>query len=144
MRYFNYTWISALALFNQTLFAQPLTAKIDEIIDQQLPRATVGVLIKDAQTGELIYSRNANKLLSPASSTKLFTAAAALYYLKPDFRFSTTLAQKGQNYYLTFTGSPSLTADNLAALVANLKRIIPKLFKVILLLMTANILHLII
>ncbi|MFJ1267742.1 D-alanyl-D-alanine carboxypeptidase/D-alanyl-D-alanine-endopeptidase [Legionella lytica] len=122
MRYFNYTWISALALFNQTLFAQPLTAKIDEIIDQQLPRATVGVLIKDAQTGEVIYSRNANKLLSPASSTKLFTAAAALYYLKPDFRFSTSLAQKGPNYYLTFTGSPSLTADNLAALVANLKK----------------------
>jgi D-alanyl-D-alanine carboxypeptidase/D-alanyl-D-alanine-endopeptidase (penicillin-binding protein 4) len=122
VRYFNYTWISAVALFNQTLFAQPLTAKIDEIIDQQLPRATVGVLIKDAQTGEVIYSRNANKLLSPASSTKLFTAAAALYYLKPDFRFSTTLAQKGQNYYITFTGSPSLTAENLAALVANLKK----------------------
>lgn len=122
VRYFNYTWISAVLLFNQAVFAQPLSAKIDEIIDQQLPRATVGVLIKDVQTGEIIYSRNANKLLNPASSTKLFTAAAAWYYLKPDFRFLTTLSRKGENYYLTFTGSPSLTVDNLTALVANLKK----------------------
>lgn len=122
VRYFNYTLICTAFLFNQTAHAQTLSAKIDELIEQKLPRATLGVLIKDAQTGEVIYSRNANKLLTPASSTKLFTAAAALYYIQPDFRFLTTLAQKDQNYYLTFTGSPSLSADNLSALVANLKK----------------------
>lgn len=122
MRYFNYTWICIVFFLNHGVLAKPLTTKIDEIIDQQLPRAIVGVLIKDIQTGEIIYSRNANKLLTPASSTKLFTAAAALYYLKPDFHFLTTLSQKGANYYLTFTGSPSLTVDNLVALLGNLKK----------------------
>lgn len=122
MRYFNYTLICTAFFFNQAVYSQTLSAKLDELIDQKLPRATVGVLIKDAQTGEVVYSRNANKLLTPASSTKLFTAAAALYHLKPNFRFLTTLSQKDQNYYLTFGGSPSLTADNLTALVTNLKK----------------------
>ena len=86
MRYFNYTLICTAFFFNQAVYSQTLSAKLDELIDQKLPRATVGVLIKDAQTGEVVYSRNANKLLTPASSTKLFTAAAALYHLKPNFR----------------------------------------------------------
>jgi D-alanyl-D-alanine carboxypeptidase/D-alanyl-D-alanine-endopeptidase (penicillin-binding protein 4) len=120
VRYFNFLLI--FMLFNQTICSQPLTAKIDEIIEQELPRAVVGMLIKNVQTGEIIYSRNANKLLSPASSTKLFTAAAALYYLQSGFRFLTTLSQKEQNYYLTFTGSPSLTEENLVALLATLKK----------------------
>lgn len=109
-------------LFNQVLQAQTLSAKIDRIIDQQLPHATVGVLIQEAQTGEVIYSRNANKLLTPASSTKLFTAAAALYSLDPNFRFFTTLLQKDQNIYLQFTGSPSFSEKNLITLLAHLKK----------------------
>lgn len=122
MSYLNYTWIGAVLFFNQMTYAQTLSEKIDGIIEQQLPHATVGVLIKDVQTGNVIYSRNANKLMSPASSMKLFTAAAAFYQFKPDFRFLTTLSQKDQNYYLTFTGSPSLTDTNLTALLDNLKK----------------------
>lgn len=122
MRYFNLKWFYAALFLNQAVYAQTLSAKIDELIEQQLPRATVGALIKDAQTGEVIYSRNANKLLIPASSTKLFTAASALYFLKPNFHFLTTLSQKGQNYYLTFSGSPSLSVDNLSALLSALKK----------------------
>ncbi|MFT4057931.1 MAG: D-alanyl-D-alanine carboxypeptidase/D-alanyl-D-alanine-endopeptidase [Legionella sp.] len=122
MRYFNLKWFYAVLFLNQVAYAQTLSAKVDELIDQQLPRATVGALIKDAQTGEVIYSRNANKLLTPASSTKLFTAAAAFYYLKPEFHFLTTLSQKGQDYYITFSGSPSFSADNLSALLMTLKK----------------------
>ncbi|MGC1182839.1 D-alanyl-D-alanine carboxypeptidase/D-alanyl-D-alanine endopeptidase, partial [Legionella sp.] len=122
VRYFNYLFIFTLFLFNQVVYSETLSEKIDGLIKQKLPRATVGVLIEDIQNGEIIYSRNANKLLTPASSTKLFTAAAALYYLKPDFRFLTTLSEKKKNYYLTFTGSPSLTVANLIALVASLKK----------------------
>lgn len=121
MRYFIHMLIYTVVFFSQSIYSQVLSTKIDEIIEERVPRATVGVLIKDLQTGEVIYSKNANKLLVPASSTKLFTAAAALYYLKPDFQFVTSLSQKDQNYYLTFTGSPSLTADNLIALLGHLK-----------------------
>ena len=107
---------------NSVVFSQPLSAAIDALIEQQLPYATVGVFVKDAQTDEVIYSRNANKLLSPASGTKLFTAAAALYRLKPNYQFLTTLSQKDKNFYVTFGGSPSLTINNLNELLLSLKK----------------------
>ncbi|QEY51545.1 D-alanyl-D-alanine carboxypeptidase/D-alanyl-D-alanine endopeptidase [Legionella longbeachae] len=122
MRYSNCLWFLAAILFNQTANSQTLAEKIDEIIKQQLPHATIGVFVKDAQTGKVIYRRNADKLLSPASSMKLFTAAAALYQLKPDFRFATTLFQKDQNYYIKFTGSPSFTQNNLTELLLSFKK----------------------
>ena len=63
-----------------------------------------------------------DKLLSPASNVKLFTAAAALYHLKPNHHFLTTLSQKNENFYITFSGSPSLTIANFTDLLLNLKK----------------------
>ncbi|RUR12373.1 D-alanyl-D-alanine carboxypeptidase/D-alanyl-D-alanine-endopeptidase [Legionella sp. km772] len=106
-----------LFLVGQTLHADSLSSKIDIAVNKELPNATVSILIKDAKNGQLIFSRNANKLLAPASNMKLFTAAAALYYWKPDHYFETQLLQKKQNYYIHFGGSPSLTVDNLNSLL---------------------------
>lgn len=108
--------------FSQVLCSQTLSDQIDDLIKKELPHATIGILVKDAQTGEVIYSKNADKLLSPASNVKLFTAAAALYQLKPNHHFLTTLAQKNQNFYITFNGSPSLTTHNFIDLLLNLKK----------------------
>lgn len=110
------------SLFSQIVCSQTLSTKINAIIEQQLPHATVGILVKDAQTGQILYSKNATKLLAPASGTKLFTAAAALYQLKSSYFFLTTLAQKNQDFYITFSGSPSLTSDNLNSLLLKLKQ----------------------
>lgn len=121
MRLFTCISCLALCLPSQILWADALSEKIDALIKKKLPHATVGMVLKDAQTGATLYSRNADKLLSPASSTKLFTAAAALYQLDPKFRFFTTLSQKGNNLYLTFTGSPSFTDKNLNDLLLTLK-----------------------
>lgn len=115
--------ILTISWFSPTVWAQPLSAKIDALIDQKAPHATVGVVVQNAQTGQVIYSRNATKLLSPASSMKLFTAAAALYQLPPTYQFVTTLAQKDQNLYLTFRGAPDLTTADLNNLLANLQRL---------------------
>lgn len=122
VRYSNYLCLFAAFFLSEIGNSQTLSEKIDEIIAQKLPHATVGILIKEAETGKVIYSRNADKLLSPASGIKLLTAAAALYQLKPDYRFITTLSQKDQDYYLHFTGSPSFTVDNLTSLLLNLKK----------------------
>ncbi len=94
MRYSNYLCFFAAFFLSEVGNSQTLSEKIDEIIAQKLPHATVGILIKEAETGKVVYSRNADKLLSPASGIKLLTAAAALYQLKPDYRFITTLSQK--------------------------------------------------
>lgn len=122
VRYRQYGCFLIAFLFSQIVSSESLSTQIESIIEQKLPHATIGILVKDAQTDRIVYSKNANKLLSPASSMKLFTAAAALYQLKPTHRFLTKLSKKNQNYYVAFSGSPSLTIQNLNHLLLNLKK----------------------
>lgn len=117
VRYLSFASFGLFLLFNQTLYADSLSSKIDGVVNKELPNATVSILIKDAKSGQVFFSKNANKLLAPASNMKLFTAAAALYYWKPEHYFETQLLQKKQNYYIHFGGSPSLTVDNLTTLL---------------------------
>ncbi|HEX4642188.1 MAG TPA: D-alanyl-D-alanine carboxypeptidase/D-alanyl-D-alanine-endopeptidase, partial [Candidatus Acidoferrales bacterium] len=54
-----------------------------------------GVLVADAATGEVFYSRNPDAYFMPASNAKLFTTALALATLGPDYRVRTTVASSG-------------------------------------------------
>jgi serine-type D-Ala-D-Ala carboxypeptidase/endopeptidase (penicillin-binding protein 4) len=44
---------------------------------------------------QTVYSQNADKLFTPASNTKLFTTAAALALIGPDYKFRTTVETTG-------------------------------------------------
>ena len=77
-----------------------------------------GVLISDAQTGEPLYERDADKYFVPASNMKLFTTALALAKLGPDYRFRTTLETRGTlapdgvlsgDLFLVGRGDPNLS-----------------------------------
>jgi D-alanyl-D-alanine carboxypeptidase/D-alanyl-D-alanine-endopeptidase (penicillin-binding protein 4) len=46
-------------------------------------------------TGRTLYSQNADRLFTPASNTKLFTTAAALALIGPDYKFRTTVETTG-------------------------------------------------
>jgi len=64
------------------------------LIRQQDPRAqhaTWGISVVDLATGASLYAENADKLLQPASNTKLFTTATTLALLGPEYRFLTTI-----------------------------------------------------
>lgn len=102
--------------------AATLQHTIDELIEQSFPHATIGVFIKDAQSGQVIYQRNADKLLTPASNIKMLTAAAALYHLGPEDRYVTTLSRDHNNIYLTFSGSPAFTSEDLKQLLRHLSQ----------------------
>ena len=54
-------------------------------------KASWGLMISDADTGEALYSFNASRYFMPASNAKLFTTAMALATLGPDFRIRTTV-----------------------------------------------------
>src|SRR5690606_176460 len=47
------------------------------------------------ERGDTLYAHNPGVALAPASNMKLFTTAAALYYLGPDFRYGTFLMTDG-------------------------------------------------
>ena len=54
-----------------------------------------GLLVTDAESGEILYEQNADKYFVPASNMKLFSTALALAKLGPDFRFHTTVETQG-------------------------------------------------
>jgi serine-type D-Ala-D-Ala carboxypeptidase/endopeptidase (penicillin-binding protein 4) len=82
---------------------KPLTAsakRFAERAEQLLDSGTAGqgewgALVIDAQTGETLYQRNAEKFFVPASNMKLLTTAFALATLGSDYRFRTTAETRG-------------------------------------------------
>ena len=57
----------------------------------QAAKGEWGLLIVDAQSGQILYQRNADSYFVPASNMKLFTTALALAKLGPSYRFRTTI-----------------------------------------------------
>jgi D-alanyl-D-alanine carboxypeptidase/D-alanyl-D-alanine-endopeptidase (penicillin-binding protein 4) len=62
-----------------------------------LKHATVGVCVKDLETGKTLIEHNADKSFTPASTLKLITTATALELLGPEYRYATTLALDADN-----------------------------------------------
>ena len=54
-----------------------------------------GLLVADTKTGKVVYEHNADRLFAPASTTKLFSCAAALCALGPDYKFNTPVYRRG-------------------------------------------------
>lgn len=73
-----------------------LSARIGTIVSQQdLARGYWGIEVVSLSTGKILYAQNADKLFTPASNTKLFTTAAALALIGPDYVFHTTVETNG-------------------------------------------------
>ena len=69
-----------------------LAAQIDALIDQpRFAAASWGIAVVSLDNGRTLYARHADRLLQPASTAKLFTAAVSLSMLGPDYRIPTRL-----------------------------------------------------
>src|SRR6185369_2049126 len=65
---------------------------ISEVLAKpELSSAMVGIKVVSLDNGRVLFEENAAKLLRPASNMKLYTVAAALDRLSPDYRFSTSI-----------------------------------------------------
>ncbi|MBN1542181.1 D-alanyl-D-alanine carboxypeptidase/D-alanyl-D-alanine-endopeptidase [candidate division KSB1 bacterium] len=62
----------------------------------QFANAHWGVAIRSLETGQVLYQHNADKGFMPASNMKLFTTAAALIKLGPEFHYQTDILALGQ------------------------------------------------
>lgn len=73
--------------------------------------AAPGVLLAD-DTGHILYSRNPDQRLIPASTLKLMTSLAAIHYLGRDFRFKTEIFLTPRNQLvIKGYGDPLLTSE---------------------------------
>lgn len=77
--------------------ASSLASKLAAAIEEPPYRnAHWGILIVDRTSGEVLFEHQADKLFAPASTTKLFSTAAALDVLGPDYRFETPIYALGK------------------------------------------------
>ena len=72
-----------------------LQARIEQIVRQPaLEPGIFAVKIVSLDTGDVIFEQSANKFVRPASNMKLYTVAAALDRLTPDYHFITSVYAK--------------------------------------------------
>jgi serine-type D-Ala-D-Ala carboxypeptidase/endopeptidase (penicillin-binding protein 4) len=75
---------------------EKLSPEILAVIDEtRFAHAHWGILVADRSSGEVLYEFDADKLFPPASTTKLYSVAAALDALGSDFRFETPVFRRG-------------------------------------------------
>lgn len=106
-----------------------LTATIDRALaSEALDGSGAAILIVSLDHGDTLYRREADRLFTPASNRKLFTAASALHHLGPEYRFHTALLATGPidgdtlrgDLVLVGRGDPDLVTEDLAALADTL------------------------
>lgn len=88
--------LMALTASAQTSTTTELRGVVDEIVAEGgIQNAWWTILVWDAETGRSLYERDTGRSFIPASNTKLYSTAAALDILGPDFRFETRLETDG-------------------------------------------------
>src|SRR5438309_4118119 len=90
--------IVCLLLVSQLYAAgvKPLPRGIAAVLSEPDPsRGFWGIEVVSRPSGHILYAQNAGKLFTPASNTKLFTTAAALALVGPDYKFHTTVETAG-------------------------------------------------
>jgi D-alanyl-D-alanine carboxypeptidase/D-alanyl-D-alanine-endopeptidase (penicillin-binding protein 4) len=100
---------------------------LDVVKHSPFESARVSLQVQSLDDGAVILSHNGDELLNPASNVKLFTAAAALAVLGPDYRFETEFllddspqATRPRALYVRGKGDPSITTERLYAIVSEL------------------------
>ncbi len=86
-----------------------------------LKPATVGVRVVSLDTGKLLFERNPEKSLMPASNMKVVTCSAALALLGPSFTYTTGVYAVGDDLILKGGGDPSLDFARLQKLAEAVK-----------------------
>ena len=108
--------------------AQALQKQIDALVGTPpIARGRVSIEVRSLDTGKLIYARDPNALLNPASNTKIATAAAALLRLGPEYKFTTDVLTdksfahgKAKQLFIKGRGDPSITTERLDGIVRDL------------------------
>src|SRR5215207_6009846 len=105
--------------------ATGLQQQLDTLLtDARFTGSQVGLVVRDATSGETLYDRNGSTRLLSASDTKLFSSTAAMHTLGAGFRFHTDVlatapVRDGKlrgNLYLKGYGDPTALESDYVAL----------------------------
>ena len=88
----------------------PEPRSLEEALDQCARKvgpnsSGVSISVADLTTGAPVFERNPDNPETIASLTKLFTTAAAIHYLGPDYKFKTSFWRRGEVRDQTLVGS---------------------------------------
>lgn len=135
----KWQWGIATALVGACLFGQGGDVSAKQVLSSSAKSAlqkiaktggTKGISVRDAKTGETLYSYQGTKKFTPASNMKILTVTAALNELGENYRFQTTVKMTGTlkkngtldgDLYLVGQGDPSLQKKHLQSIAKSLK-----------------------
>lgn len=114
---------------SQSLAANSHKSRVDRLFKVRNSRLRQGIYIARIKDGKVIYKSQENELFSPASVTKLITAAALLHYFGPTFHFETKIGYTGKlqngllkgDLIIEGDGDPSFVSETLWGVAADLK-----------------------
>lgn len=118
-----------LLLVTTSCFSQSLK-KIQQIISEIPASTKLSINITNANTGKILYSKNDSVPMIPASNTKLFTTATALYLMGNDHIFETKFLTEDLdiydsridgNLYVKGYGNSVFTENDLDTMILKLK-----------------------
>ena len=112
-------FVISLLFFNVS-FGQPANEQISKAIaelekDSQFTHAIISMYVVDGKTGKVVYEKNAQLGLAPASCQKIVTSAAAFELLGKDYKYKTEFGYDGNfkngvldgNLYIVGYGDPT-------------------------------------
>ncbi len=99
-----------ILLLQQNVSAQPVSQILAQAFGQLekdtcLKKADISFCLQDIQTGKIIFEKNKDVLLAPASTLKTYTTATALHILGENFTYKTRVTFKGTIKNKTGTGT---------------------------------------
>jgi D-alanyl-D-alanine carboxypeptidase/D-alanyl-D-alanine-endopeptidase (penicillin-binding protein 4) len=107
-----------------------LAKKITSVMkDSRVTKGRTSAVIIDAATGSELYARSGSRATTPASNTKIITAAAAMHTLGPGYRFKTQVIKRAKvtgttldgRLYLKGYGDPTARVGDYASLAKQVR-----------------------
>lgn len=88
--------LSSFTMQAQTSLSQKIQWAYERLLsDPQMNYASASLTVLNAENGQVVFSKNGNVGLAPASTLKTVTAATAFHLLGTEFKYETGLAYTG-------------------------------------------------
>jgi len=92
--------VAGFLLLDSGIVAQALSQRLQKAFaafekDEQLKHAISSLYVIDARTGQVVFDKNSQVGLAPASTQKIITSATAFELLGKDYRYKTELGYSG-------------------------------------------------